>query len=314
MPIHTSVEKPAALNRVTGLNAENGEPPQRGEVCILLKRTAAGDRQAFELVYRQTAPVFFALALRITRNRNDAEEALQEAYFRVWKSASRFDPDKGNGLAWISTIIKNAALSLRRRRQRRQIGAQAYENELALIPDMGTTSDTFSVSSLSQARKLLDLCLRELDETKKTAIMLAYFEGLTHAELADRMQVPLGTAKSHIRRGLELIGRRLAADGLVSVNELIAGENELGVLPLVVSRGFEKRRAEDAKYCVAADRWREFFSGLLSYLTPEHPPVKIWKSLNRAVSQAETIVRKLELREKEHLLHTATASKQVVAE
>lgn len=164
----------------------------------LLAATARGDRAAFARLYTATAPKLFALAIGILKRRDWAEEALQESFIRLWRSAHRFDPAKGTAMSWMVTIVRNSALSALERRPREL--ASEDVGEAADVADTAPDPLARTVQS-SMARALLK-CLEGLEESQRRSILLAYYEGLTHTELAARLAAPLGTVKSWIRRGL----------------------------------------------------------------------------------------------------------------
>lgn len=238
----------------------------------LIQRTGLGDRNAFAELYKKTAPTLLGLAIAILKNRDDAEETIQEGFFRVWRQASSFDPEKGDAIAWLATIVRNRALSLRKYRLRnnRVTADNSVENYIHLVDQ--AREDPLSSVIGREARRVLLKGLDGLDQRKRQAIILAYFEGLTHGEIAERMGVPLGTAKSYVRRGLQSMGQTFATSGRYSIEDLISGEYVLGVLHPQAARGFETRRAKDARYCVAADRWEFLFTGMLAFVLPLDPP------------------------------------------
>jgi len=164
----------------------------------LLAAAARGDQAAFARLYELTAPKLFALAVGILRRRDWAEEALQEAFIRLWRSAHRFDPAKGSAMSWIVTIVRNSALTALQRRPREIASEDA--GEAADVAD--SAPDPLEQAMQSSMARTLFKCLQGLEEAQRRSIMLAYYEGLTHSELAVRMAAPLGTVKSWIRRGL----------------------------------------------------------------------------------------------------------------
>ena len=164
----------------------------------LLQATAGGDSQAFARLYDQTAPQLFGLALGILKRRDWAEEALQDAYTRIWRSAHRYDAAKGTGISWVVTIARNTALSTLMRRPRDEFAGNA--DDMAQMPS-GDSDPMQRSMQLSDARQISG-CLDELDGDQKSSILLVYYEGLTQKEVADRLNKPIGTVKSWIRRGL----------------------------------------------------------------------------------------------------------------
>lgn len=163
-----------------------------------LQAVAGGDRGAFAALYRQSAPKLFAMTLGILKRRDWAEEALQEAYTRIWRSSHRFDPAKGTGMSWIVTIARNTALSKLMRRPRDEFAGG--EAQMVEMPSRDPSPLDAALRS-SDARELMG-CLDELDPEQKRSILLVYYEGLTQREVADHLSRPVGTVKSWIRRGL----------------------------------------------------------------------------------------------------------------
>lgn len=180
----------------------SGQGGGRGETAdalgALLQATANGDRQAFARLYDKTAPQLFGLALGILKRRDWAEEALQDAYTRIWRSAHRYDAGKGTGISWVVTIARNTALSTLMRRPRDEFAGNA--DDMAQMPS-GESDPMQRAMQLSDARQISG-CLEELDGDQKRSILLVYYEGLTQKEVADRLNKPIGTVKSWIRRGL----------------------------------------------------------------------------------------------------------------
>lgn len=200
----------SATTKVTRLEARThpGHPSAAGAKAlrglsqdplgVLLQRTAQGDERAFARLYQQAGPKLFALVLAMTRQPDLAEEVLQEALVRIWKSAYRFDPEKGGAMAWLVTIARNRALTALERRPRDRAGAEAPDWES--IADRAP--DPLEQTLAGSEARALARCLQALERDQRRSIVLAYYTGLTHVELAQRLGKPLGTVKSWIRRGL----------------------------------------------------------------------------------------------------------------
>lgn len=163
----------------------------------LMAATARGDHKAFARLYQATSGRLFGLALAILRRRDLAEDTLQEAFTRIWRAAPSYDPSKGAPMGWLSTIVRNRALSAL---SRRPAESAADDETLAAIPDLAPGPLERALAS-SDARAL-GHCLDTLDGDQKNSILLAFYQGLTHPELAAKLGRPIGTVKSWVRRGL----------------------------------------------------------------------------------------------------------------
>jgi RNA polymerase sigma-70 factor (ECF subfamily) len=163
----------------------------------LMARIAAGDRQALRQLYAATAPKLFGVCQRILSDREDAEDVLQEVYLTVWRRADRYDPGRAGVLAWLSTIARNRAID--RLRARGPLAKAEPVDDLPIADDQpGAESRLMAADDAGR----LQACLGELDERTAAVIRTAFFEGITYEALARRMDTPLGTVKSWIRRGL----------------------------------------------------------------------------------------------------------------
>lgn len=165
-------------------------------VSELLIHAGHGDQKAFELLYRKTSANLYAVALRILKNEATAQECLQEVYVKVWNHASRYLPERAQASTWMNTITRNLAVDMLRRSGRMAIAGDF---------DLDTLSDATAEDAMfhSSDGRLLQRCLEELRDQPREAIMLAYYDGMTHGELSAHMDVPLGTVKTWIRRALE---------------------------------------------------------------------------------------------------------------
>lgn len=170
-----------------------------------LVRSGSGDRKAFARLYDLTAPRLYGLSLKICREASVAEDVLQEAFVRIWRHAHRFEPDRGQPMAWLCTIVRFLAIdTVRRRRPESPLGAQEEIDEL-----QDEAPDPLANTILSEESRVVRGCLEALAEAQRLCIRLAYFNGYTHQQVRARLGVPLGTVKSHIRRGLLQLKRCL---------------------------------------------------------------------------------------------------------
>jgi RNA polymerase sigma-70 factor (ECF subfamily) len=183
-----------------GGNPSPGDRTSR--LAALLARVALADQRAFEDLYRQTGAHLYAVILRIVKDRSIAEEILQEAFVNVWHHAGSYDAARSQPVTWLTSIVRNRALDLKRRREIDTIALHADDDAPAIeYPADGPTPAEMLVSS-AEARSVRD-CIETLEGGARQAIALAFFHGLSHAELAAHLREPLGTVKSWVRRGLD---------------------------------------------------------------------------------------------------------------
>ena len=180
------------------------------DLSRLLARAGLGDRAAFATLYERTSSHLFAVVLRINRDRAQAEDILQEVYVNVWRAASSFDAAQSQPLTWLTSIARNRTIdSLRRlQTQPRLRGAAASgdgaESEDDDVYDTVADDAPGPLELLSRAAdaRSLAACMDELAATHRQSLALAFFQGLSHAEVATQMRQPLGTIKSWLRRSL----------------------------------------------------------------------------------------------------------------
>ena len=168
-----------------------------------LERVGQGDRRAFEDVYRLSSTKLFAICLRILPRRQEAEDALQDAYLTIWQRAGRFDPARGSAIAWLTVITRNTAID--RLRARHAIASPAMDADEAADPS--PAADTDLIAREDDAR--LHASLDGLDPGDAAFLRTAFLGGMTYADLATRENLPLGTVKNRIRRALLKLRERL---------------------------------------------------------------------------------------------------------
>lgn len=161
-------------------------------------RLADGDQSALEEIYSATRVKLFGICLRILGDQKEAEDALQDVYINLWQRADRYDPDRASPIAWLAAFARNRAID-RLRTGKVRSGAVPVE-EAAPLADGTPLADALLVDAEQAAQ--IHKCLGALDERTQGHIRAAFFEGRTYAQLAEAADVPLGTMKSWIRRGL----------------------------------------------------------------------------------------------------------------
>jgi len=161
----------------------------------LLLACALKDQPAFEQLYKNSADKIYAVLLRILKHPEWAEEVLQESYMQIWQHADQYHPERGDPLAWMISIARYRAMDFKRKH------AASTED----LPSEMTAEEVVAtpLSQQSAVHTWLQYCLKQLDELSRHSMLLSYYEGYTHQELSQRLEKPLGTVKSWIRRGLQ---------------------------------------------------------------------------------------------------------------
>lgn len=168
----------------------------------LLEATARGDQAAFAQLYARTSPQLFGLLLRMLQRRDWAEEALQDCYVRIWQKSESYSPGRGAPMAWMSTIARYRALDLLRMR-RPELTESAFDADAPSPLERADESESPEDRAAErEGLGRLEDCMQGLAEEQRQSVLLAYYEGYTHSELARRLKAPMGTVKSWVRRGL----------------------------------------------------------------------------------------------------------------
>jgi RNA polymerase sigma-70 factor (ECF subfamily) len=164
----------------------------------LLAATARRDRAAFARLYELSSPKLFGVALRMVKREDWAEDVLQECYVRIWSHAQDYREGLSAPMTWMASIVRNRCLDWLRRPNPEVADA---EGELIEAAESGNPGPLAELERSADAAALAR-CLRGLEAKQRQAIALAFFDGLSHSELARHMQQPLGTVKTWVRRGL----------------------------------------------------------------------------------------------------------------
>lgn len=173
--------------------------PTADALAVSIGAVAAGDRDAFEQLYRATSSKLFGVCLRVLPDRSEAEDVLQEVYTTIWRKAAQFDSSRASAITWLAMIARNRAID-----RLRATPAAARNQAPIEIAEM--VADT-APSPMQEAERATDnerlaACMEQLDSRRRSLIRTAFFEGATYEELAARVGSPLGSVKSWIRRGL----------------------------------------------------------------------------------------------------------------
>jgi RNA polymerase sigma-70 factor (ECF subfamily) len=167
----------------------------------LMDRVAVADEAAFSTFYRRFAPGLFSMIYEILRDQKEAEDVLQESFVQMWKKASTYDSARSALFTWAVMISRSRALDRLRARQRRGRTLDAATAEWSMTPpEQGAGAD--ALLGQTEDRSRVREALSRLPEAQRNAIQMAFFRGLTQAEVSTQLGEPLGTIKARIRRGL----------------------------------------------------------------------------------------------------------------
>lgn len=176
----------------------------------LLALTASGDQRAFQQLYRDSSSHLFGLLLRILKRRDLAEEALQDCYVKIWQKAETYEPQKGAPLTWMMTVARYRALDLLRVKRPEVEMPEEGEEVPFSMEDVSESPEDRAIESDGIGR--MEGCMKSLQQEQRQSVLLAYYEGYTHQELAERLKAPLGTVKSWVRRGLSKLRECLESE------------------------------------------------------------------------------------------------------
>jgi len=191
-------------------------PPdaEQSRLATLLSRSALGDQAAFAQLYAATRAKLFAVSLRIVRERQIAEEVLQDSFVSIWRHAGDYARARSAPTTWMTAIVRNRSLDvLRRPREEADIDEALTANlvDESAVPqrDVEARAEAHSIAA----------CLGELEAGERQSIALAFYHGLSHSELSSHLHKPLGTVKTHIRRGLAKLRDCLERSGTFAAGE-----------------------------------------------------------------------------------------------
>jgi RNA polymerase sigma-70 factor (ECF subfamily) len=170
---------------------------RKAEEAELLRRIAAHDERAIEALYQRYSGPLYALAYQVTRADRFAQDTVQEVFVAVWRDAGRFDPSRGSVGAWLFSLARHKAIDLVRREATVRRHTADVDLEWEAAPD-----DVDDEAWLRVRRDVVRTAMATLPDAQRTALELAFFAGLTHVEVAQKLGIPLGTAKTRIRTAL----------------------------------------------------------------------------------------------------------------
>lgn len=165
----------------------------------LIEAVQRGSRGALKRLYELEARRLHGIALRIVRRPELAADVLQDAFVQVWQNAASFSPERGDASAWLTGIVRYRALDAVRKFRREVLSDDPRLGDRAEEPDIVEQLDRRTASDALQR------CLKALEPSQRRVVLLAFVEGLSHAQIADRVSAPLGTVKGWVRRALQLL-------------------------------------------------------------------------------------------------------------
>lgn len=181
------------------------EPSSSPDDADLLRRIASGDGNALTRLFDRHSPVVLGLLVRILGGRAEAEEVLQEVFLQVWMQAGRYEEPRSSPRGWILMLARSRALDRLRRRTSQQRREEEAANEAVAVRPVGTAR-----LEAAERKSRVGAALGQLSPEQRHCIELAFFEGLTHTQIAERLQAPLGTVKSRILLGMNKLRQALS--------------------------------------------------------------------------------------------------------
>jgi len=186
----------------------------RNQLAHAIARTAAGDAVGFREVYHLTYTKLLSACLLICGERQAAEDTLHEVYLSVWNKAGSYDPTRGSPMNWLMTIARSRSLDwLRYRKTRTYVSI----DDAPPVVDISPTADEVMIAAIDAEQ--LHRCLHGLDDRYRAAITSAFFEDMTHSEIAARYAVPLGTIKGWIRRGMATVRAKMELENRSTLSQ-----------------------------------------------------------------------------------------------
>ena len=185
--------------RMDALSPQNSSSVDRE----LLARVAKGNQEAFARLYEQTSSLLYTLVLRIVRNPGDAADLLQEVYLEAWRKASNYDPARGAPMAWLVTLARSRAIDWVRALASRGRDVTASLDDTPASDLVSRDMDALDISAANERHALVQASLKALPPVQQQVIELAFYQGLTHVEISERLHVPLGTIKTRIRLAMD---------------------------------------------------------------------------------------------------------------
>ena len=169
------------------------------EEAFLLAQVGAGDNEAFRKLYDRYATPLYSLGMRMLKQPSEAEEALQDTFLKIWNNASKFDARKSRPFTWAVTIMRRTCIDRIRKLNRTP---ESVTFEPTEDQDWSTPEKVRQTAERHEMREQVETALKDIPDKQQRALELALFSGMTHSEIANALEQPLGTVKSWLKRGL----------------------------------------------------------------------------------------------------------------
>ncbi|HPA51373.1 MAG TPA: sigma-70 family RNA polymerase sigma factor [Thermoanaerobaculia bacterium] len=175
----------------------------------LVERIRQGDQAALDLLYKRYSAPVYSLVWKVLQSSEEAEDVALDVFWQVWRQAGRYDPSRGAPPAWIFTLARSRAIDRLRARKRREGRTVSIDDPDLNIDPLDEKAAPDEVVSFRQNRDAVRAAMAKLSATQREAVELAFLEGMTHVEIAERLGQPLGTVKTRIRQGLIRLRKHL---------------------------------------------------------------------------------------------------------
>ena len=173
------------------------------QLIALIDRVALLDEKALRELYEQTSSKLYGVAVRVVTNREWAEDVLQEAFINIWRIAGDYKASLSPPMAWMALVVRSRGLDFLRRRASERADRMQELDDVISDTVAGDSPNPMDTAQASEQAKALHTCLSQLENKQREVVSLAYLRDMSHGELADQLNLPLGTVKTWIRRGLE---------------------------------------------------------------------------------------------------------------
>lgn len=192
--------------------------PENQRLVDLLSRVALRDHAAFKQLYDLTSAHLYGVAVRIVRKRELADEILQDAFINIWEQAGSYASTLSTPMTWLISVVRNKALDRLRKDKLESERTAPHDPDYqdGAHDEAADHADPHELFAAATEKIELNRCLSMLEAPQRQSLALAYYNGMSHSELADHLQVPLGTAKAWVRRGLDKLKKCFDAAGHVA--------------------------------------------------------------------------------------------------